>query len=283
MKTVHAPPVAVDAGSLCLPLSAAPALRKKRMKKSQHAWVGVATLAAGLGAVGCLATMLMAVNFDAAVVDNPLLALHRADVSTPLLKASMLFDLFGYYLLLLPLVFLLRQWAGAHRLTAQVGSFCGTAYALVGAVGAAVLATAWPAVLEAHRAAAPQAKEALATDFRLLYGVVNDGLWNLLEMLFAAVWWGWAGAVLRKKGFRKTGLLSSALALACVGDAASVMTDARALHSLSLNAYLVLSIAWTVVMGVLVLRGKFDSVSALAETRKAGLRYASALAVSPRG
>lgn len=230
------------------------------MTNNTNKAIGIITLAAALGAIGCLVTMMMAVDFDAAVVENPLLALHR-HVSIPLLKASMLLDLFAYYLLLLPLVFLLRQWAGDH-LAARVGSFCGTAYVVVGAIGAAVLATAWPAVLLAHQVAAPTAKEALAADFTLLYQIVNDGLWNLLEMLFAAAWWGWAGWAFWQKGRRKTSCFSALLALACAGDAVSVMAGTPALQQLSLNAYLLLSIGWTAVLGMQIMRGAFGTVAA---------------------
>ena len=58
-----------------------------------------------------------------------------------MLRWGLILDLFGYYLLLLPLTLVLRRWT--RRETSQwmaLATVCGVAYLMIGAIGAAGLA-----------------------------------------------------------------------------------------------------------------------------------------------
>jgi hypothetical protein len=229
-------------------------------KTTQYNGVGLVTILGGLLALASLVTTMMAVHFNSEALANPVLILTLPRVSTPLIKWCMLFDMLGYYLLLLPLIFFLRGQAGGDGLLPKLGSFCGAAYVLIGATGAAILSVLWPSVITAYKTADPQNQLMLAANFRAFTTMVYEGMWNLLEMIFAAAWWVIAGLLFYRKGLTLLGIFTVILGGSCLANAASVVCEINTLHRASLNVYLLLSIVWTLVMGVGILRNRYAAL-----------------------
>lgn len=216
--------------------------------------VGIITIISGLLAVACMVYGLVAVNYNFDAFSNPLLILSIPNVNVDAARSSMIFDMLGYYLLLIPIAYLLHDWIKTKTPWNNLITFSGLGYALIGGIGAAILAVVWPSILKIYPTAAPDLQLILKTNFAFYNALVYEGLWNLLEMLFAGTWWLWIGIVLYKNKFRYTGLLTVVLGLSCFADASAGIFQIAALHEIALNIYLVLSIKWALVMGIFLLR-----------------------------
>src|SRR5438270_11027308 len=107
----------------------------------------LATLLA-FGSIGSQAVVL-GVNTDP--FSNPTSIQGSGASGANLLRWGMILDMFGYYLLLAPLALLLWSWLkpkGMNLITLY--TFCGLAYMLIGALGAATLAAISPPLIEGY-------------------------------------------------------------------------------------------------------------------------------------
>lgn len=174
--------------------------------------------------------------------------LHRAE----LLRWSMIVDVFGYYLILLPLIALL--WTRLERRDPPLARFAalsGFGYVLVGAIGAALLAVVDPLLMQRFTEH-PAQRETV----RLLYEVftrgVAIGFWNVLEQLLLAAWLVGTGMLLRSER-RSLSFVAFAAAAFALADAVGRMTDLTALGTAGAVGTVLLPVfvVWT---GVQVLR-----------------------------
>jgi hypothetical protein len=110
--------------------------------------------------------------------------------SIRLLRWSMLADMAGFYLLLLPLaVAVWHTFSRSWGAWATFGTVAGTGYLLCGAAGAAVLAAA-------TRLLKPeQAGDEGRALYRALVESVALGLWATMNPFLAGVWWLTMGAM----------------------------------------------------------------------------------------
>jgi hypothetical protein len=204
-------------------------------------------------AIGSGVTGLAALSFNAAAMSDPTLLLRGGHGAAGLWRASLLFDLFGYYLLLVPLVLTLRA---AFRPRAGTWSdlygFCLLAYCLVGAIGAAMLAMATPPMIEAYAGAGPAARQVLTTAYSAQSDDVYRGLWNLLETFLGGVGWIGFGRLLWSQG-RWVAALTIALGVATLADSFGEILSQQWLFAVGLNLYLALATAWPLVMGIRLL------------------------------
>jgi hypothetical protein len=204
-------------------------------------------------AAGNLAAMLATVHFDISGMTNPLVLLHAGRAAAPLWRWSMVLDIFGYYLLIVPLVLLLRtSLRYRSRGWPDLFSFCLLGYCLIGAIGGALLATALPTLIRQY-AAIPAHRVALQTVFTGYTDGIYRGLWNLLEELLAGVGWVGFGVALRLR-HRRLGLVSIILGTACLVDSAGTALSIDAIASVGLTAYLVLAPVWACWLGAGLLR-----------------------------
>src|SRR6187402_1303860 len=109
--------------------------------------IGIVTVLSGLIALACLIATLIAVNFNSDALSDPLLILSTAGISVTAVRWSMILDMFGYYLLLLPVIYLLNDWMKERSAWSNMVTFCGIAYVLIGSIGASVLAVIWPKII----------------------------------------------------------------------------------------------------------------------------------------
>ncbi|RXK58855.1 hypothetical protein ESA94_15820 [Lacibacter luteus] len=226
--------------------------------KEQKA-IGVITVLAGLLALACILATLVAVNFNNEAMADPVLVLTTAGTNTVAARWSMLFDMFGYYLLLLPVIYLLHDWMKEKTAWNNLVTFCGLAYVLIGSIGASILAVVWPNIIDAFQHAAVAEQQILKADFRLINDAVYNGLWNLLEMGFAATWWIVTGYQLYKNKFNIVGWVSIVTGVSCLGDALAGIFQIGWLHEVALNIYLVFAIVWAFVTGVFLMRKRLTA------------------------
>jgi hypothetical protein len=108
-----------------------------------------------------------------------------------LLRASMIADMAGFYLLLLPLaVAIYARFAPAWGPWALLGTVAGIAYLLFGGAGAAVLAASAGLLLPPRRTAG--GKEL----YLALVEAVGRGIWTILNPFLAGTWWLLMGIML---------------------------------------------------------------------------------------
>ncbi|MCB0534098.1 MAG: hypothetical protein H6574_24275 [Lewinellaceae bacterium] len=214
--------------------------------------VGILSVLAGILALACIWVGTLAVEFNFDAFSDPVLTLQYAH-NHALAKWFNLLDLFGYYLLLLPLVFYFHQQYKYRSPWMPLITFSGAAYALVGALGAAILTALWPEQMKDYLTASPEEKQLISTIFSTTTLLVTKGMWNILEVLFAAVWWIGLGRLLWSE--RKTiGLITMAAGISTLLDALGNIFEILPLSELGMNIYLVLGIVWPVVIGISLMR-----------------------------
>jgi hypothetical protein len=221
---------------------------------NQNKTVGLLTVLSGKIALLCMIFGAIAVDFHFEIFNNPALMLTLSGVNAEAGRWSMICDMLGYYMLLLPVIYYLYDWMKDKTPWSNLITFCGLAYVLIGAIGASILAVAYPQALNAYPTATPEMQQIIKSNFEFVNSMVYGGMWNLLEVLFAGIWWLFTGILLLKSKRKAIGLVSVITGGACVLDGFSGMIESAALHEITLNVYLYISILWAFWMGVLIYR-----------------------------
>ncbi len=215
---------------------------------------GLLTLLSAVLALGSMVLGSFAVEFNFDAFSDPTLLLNYSS-HYEAGKWSMLLDMLGYYLLLLPVIFYLHEQLRQKTPWANVFTFGGLAYVLVGAIGAAILASVWPQQMQRYLTADAVRQAALQSDLENVSWIVYGGMWNILEVLLCGVWWVGVGFAL-KNDFRALGLTTILLGAATLLDGAGNMLGLKAVAEAGLNLYLVLAIVWAAWVGWLIYRGR---------------------------
>lgn len=214
--------------------------------------VGSITILSGLVALLCLLVGAAAVEFNFEAFADPSLALNYAH-NAKLAGWFMILDMFGYYLLLLPVIFFLHQQYKYRSPWTPLFTFSGLAYVLVGSIGAGILAAVWPELMQSYLQADAQGQKIIALQFKSSNLAVIKGLWNILEVLFAATWWIGIGKLLYRDK-KAAGILSIATGLSTLVDGVANITGLHNLAELGLNIYLLLGIVWPVAIGIFIVK-----------------------------
>lgn len=227
---------------------------------SERRALALLTLLSGVLALTCLGIGVHAAQYDFEAFSDPTRLLDMPHVDLTSVRAFMVLDMLGYYLLLAPIVLASHRFLTRHTPWAQLLTACGLGYVLVGAVGAAILAAAWPAVIAEHAVADPQEALLLRANFSLLTQLVYDGLWNMLEVLLGGVFWLGLGIVLWR-GHRAFAVLTLVAGFFPLLDGVAGIFALTTLHDAMLGGYLVTGILWPVVLGILLLSARTTSSS----------------------
>jgi hypothetical protein len=205
-------------------------------------------------AAGNLGAMLLAAHFDLRAMSDPLLLLRTGAGAAEIWRWSMVLDLFGYYLLIVPLVVGLRGYI-RHKSPQWIDlcALCLLGYSLVGAMGAAVIATTTPRLIAEYSSASAGQRALLEAVSTAYADAIYRGLWNLLEELFAGVGWIVLGALMRGERFG-LGIITIVLGASCLIDFLGTLLGVDALAFPGLALYLFLAPAWAFWTGTLLLR-----------------------------
>lgn len=108
-------------------------------------------------------------------------------------------------------------------------------------------------LMQDHLGATGAEARTIAVAFQSITLAVTQGLWNTLEVLFAAVWWVGIGWTLRTAN-KGIAWLSVATGLACLLDAKGNLLGLPMMAEIGLNLYLVLAIIWPTAIGIWIMR-----------------------------
>lgn len=156
------------------------------------------TIIAGLLQIAVIVTGSAGVrDFSTAMTDPGAIS----NFSSPnLLRWSMIFDMLGWYLMMTPLVLVLRNWLQPKSPNlVLLSTVCGLFYILIGAIGAALLSVAAPYLISEYAQATAARREILDIVFRALWNGVQTGLWITLEPIPAGIWLVITGLLLRSE------------------------------------------------------------------------------------
>lgn len=165
-----------------------------------------------------------------------------------------IFDLFGFYLLLIPLaLYLWRQFQSDYGPWSTLFSVCGLGYLFFGAMGAAVLAVVFSSQAAAY-AAAGRAEQAVITAVFTAFGeAIQRGVWGILDPLLGGVWWLGMGLLLRREQ-RALGWTTILLGLLNLIGGFSAAVQLNAIAGFCLNVYFILAPLWAGWIGLALLR-----------------------------
>jgi len=215
--------------------------------------VAITAIASGIVALAMMVVGMAAVKFDFAAFEDPSAYVSIGSEAGRLVSLSMVMDMFGYYLLLLPTAIFLGDYLKPRNPQwMQLFTFSGLAYIIIGAAGAATLAATWPFLINLYEQG--QQRETIDLIFKTVTTVVYGGLWNTLEMNLAGVWWLGIGLLLVREQ-RVLGSATIVLGIAAFLDAAGNILGMPALASSGLTFYLFFGPVWAIWIGILAARG----------------------------
>ena len=141
-----------------------------------------------------------AAGFSAHLSVPPVTLLASGSSGAGLMRWGSIVDMFGY-LCIAPVVLYLRdRYVGAKFI--DLYAVAGLALVVIGSIGAVVMATAAPHLIDQYRTASPAMRQSLEPIFETLYRAVVEGMWQTLETIPAAVWLVGTAIALRGKAPR---------------------------------------------------------------------------------
>jgi hypothetical protein len=222
----------------------------------------ITSLLAGVLALGSIVLLALAVGFNIDAFSNPHSMLVMSASSVSLFRWGMIFDMFGYYLLLAPLaLFLWSQLKNKGMNLVALYTLCGLAYILIGAMGAVILAAAGSPLIESYSKATGQQRQILEIVFSSFINVVYVGLWNLLESSLSGIWWLGLGLLLKRE-LPALGIVTIALGILALLDALGWILNIKIIYTVGLAGILLLIPIWTLWFGIVLMRNLTMSIQA---------------------
>ncbi len=217
--------------------------------------VGWITILSGI--VGFISYFLIAgaVNFNFDFFSNPVLIFSLPEVHIGMLRWSMIADVFGYYLLLLPALFFIHDWLHGKTAWRNLITFCGTSYVLAGAIGASILAATWPSFLTKFPLSSPEQQDTIKLLFESFSFMVGNGIWNLFDTIVCSVWMIGIGIFIKRKNFF-LGWFTIIVGLISFLDGFGNILEIKALADTAVNLYLVLAPIWPIAIGFAILKNR---------------------------
>jgi hypothetical protein len=214
----------------------------------------VTSILAALLAFGSIGFQAVVLGVNTDPFSNPTSMLGIGVNGANLFRWGMILDMFGYYLLLAPLALLL--WSrlkpkGMNLITLY--TFCGLAYMLIGAIGAATLAAISSPLIEGYGQASGQQRQIYEVIFSGFINAVYVGLWNLLESSLSGIWWLGIGLFLRREQ-PALGIFTTVLGIFALLDALGRILNSQIIYTIGLAGVLLLIPIWTLWFGIDLLR-----------------------------
>lgn len=267
LHTIHSTVIAVCTHFTMVLETGSAFLQEKTMNLlSKNKPVALITILSGIVSIACLLLAAIGANYHFEVFNNPALLLTLPGVDASASKWSMICDMFGYYMLLLPVIYYFHDWMKNKTAWSNLITFCGLAYVLIGAIGAAILAVVYPKSIESFHQANAAAQPLIQSGFEFANTLVYDGMWNLLEVVFAGMWWLAIGTLLLKQKTKAASVVSVITGLFALLDALAGILSIAPLHELALNGYLYGAVIWAFVIGVVIYKNRIVGKTKYAES-----------------
>ncbi|MEM7111469.1 MAG: hypothetical protein AAF614_03500 [Chloroflexota bacterium] len=211
----------------------------------------VLAIIAGIAALLSLVVGLSGVDYDFEVFSDPSSLIAAGTTAAALVRWSYWLNMVGNYLFLIPLALFLYHWLGSkNNLFAQLYTISGYTYILLGAAGSAILAAAWPFLMEQY-ATTPQAD--LITHFQVVTAIAETGLHGVIQNFAGAVWFLGMGSLLRQKR-AALGIVAMVVGAFLVLNTLGNMFNIEALSLIGLTANILLGPIWTIWIGLALLK-----------------------------
>ncbi|MBS0030739.1 hypothetical protein ACTJJ0_26890 [Chitinophaga sp. 22321] len=214
--------------------------------------IGVTCLISVVFSIACLAAGAVAVDYNFDAFSDPRLVLRYSAKYHTAYWFNIL-DMFGYYLLLIPLVMYYHQQYKFRSPWTALITFSGLAYTLIGAIGAVTLAVSWRFLMQQYTDAGGNLEEVTEVVFLNITLIITKGYWNMLEAVFAAIWFAGIGRLLYNEN-KAVGITGVITGIATLLDATGNIFDVKILAETGLNVYLVSSIVFVLMLGVKLIK-----------------------------
>lgn len=213
---------------------------------------GVTAVLGGILTIASIIFSLLSINFNVALFGDPLTMLNSGSAGAQQFGWSMVADVYGYYLLLVPTILFLRYWLQKRsRWLADLSTAFGLMYVTMGALGAAFLWQAWPAIINSYGTAAPPEQQTLLTIFQIVTGGIQSGIWNISGSL-GGLWWLGIGYLLRTS-HRALSSFTLLLGAATVLTTLVNVFGLTAVGEFTILLYLFLAPVWALWLGTTLL------------------------------
>jgi hypothetical protein len=156
-------------------------------------------------------------------------------------------------LLLAPAVFFLYNKMNSPWRMVYASS--GLAYILIGAIGASILAATGTHYLQEYLISTGDDQSGSKNNFLLVFNIVNNSMWNLLEMGLCGIFMYGAATVIKTKN-KWLYYLTILLAVSGILDTIGNTIDWHILSEVGLNLYLLIEPIWAVWLGIIWIKNK---------------------------
>lgn len=217
--------------------------------------VGVLAVVAGVLALLSLGVGLAGVDGDAEVLSEEASLVAAGAGAADAIRASFWLNMFGNYLLLVPLALVLHAMcADGRRADTRLLTAAGGVYLLFGAAGSAIFAGAWPDLMEKYAAAGGESERAaILADFELVSAIAGDGLHGVVQNVGGAVWLLGIGALMRA-WVPSLGWLAMAIGAFLAITTAGTIIGVEALSLIGVTATVLVAPLWSMAVGLRLIR-----------------------------
>jgi hypothetical protein len=221
--------------------------------KSYQKTTGVLAITAGILALLSLVIGLAGVDYDFEVFsDTSSLIAAGADAAV-FIRWSYWLNMVGNYLFLMPLALLLYKWRKEDSPDfARLFTGSGLIYMLLGAAGSAILAEAWPFLMDKYEAAVliqPDMLPVLTSEFQVVNAIAEAGLHGVIQNFCGAVWFLGMGYLIQKE-VRAIGIFTLVVGFFLLLNTLGNMLNIEALSLLGLTANILFGPIWAIWIGV---------------------------------
>jgi hypothetical protein len=205
---------------------------------------------AGILALLSLVVGLVGVDGDFETLSEEASVLAAGADVADYIRWSFWLNMLGNYLLVIPLALLLYGWLAADdRPAARLFTAGGCVYLLLGAAGSAILAEAWPQLMEKYAVADEAGRSVILADFELVNAIAGDGLHGIVQNVAGAVWLLGIGAMMRHRS-RLLGLAAMAIGVFLVLNSIGNVLGIEALSLIGVTATVLLAPLWFITLGI---------------------------------
>ncbi len=217
---------------------------------------GILAITAGIFALLSLVIGLAGVNYDFEVFSDTSSLIASGSATAVFIRWSYWLNMFGNYLFLIPLALFLHQWLKVVQASyALLFTASGLLYLTLGATGSAILAAAWPFLIEQYATATATNQPFLVLQFQVVNAIAEAGLHGVIQNFAGAVWFLGIGSLLRTKQ-SGLGIASMVIGLFLTLNTIGNMFNIEALSLLGLTANILLGPLWSIWIGILLVQLK---------------------------
>ncbi|MGD2047847.1 MAG: DUF4386 family protein [Chloroflexota bacterium] len=212
---------------------------------------GITAIISAPLALAAVVVLTMAVEFNFELMSDQARLITLGARAAELFRLGEILGLFGYSLLLVPVVLYLWDWLKPRspNLVTMYTVF-GLAFIFIGAVGASLRAAVLPEMMSAYAQAASAQGQILSTIFQTVIDVIFGAI-GPLESLLSGLWLLGIGLVLRGER-RGLGIIAVILGIAFLGTAFGDMLQVEPLSMLEMTYFI--SPIWVLWLGIVIWR-----------------------------